>query len=249
MSGIVNYLKRLFRITPFSWPVIATREIIKHEKLKAGRRQGSNNHIQYLRVQPWFKCNGDNTLRINYELTEDSIVFDLGGYKGEFASAIMNKYDCNIFIFEPIPAFYNIILEKFSNNKKLHPYCIGLYDKTIKKQISLSDNGSSIYIGNTATLEIQLKNIIEFLDENNFTHIDLIKINIEGAEFELLECLINNDRIKVFQNIQVQFHDFIIDNAESRMRNIQNQLSNTHELTYQYEFVWENWRLRKESKS
>ena len=50
--------------------------------------------------------------------------------------------------------------------------------------------------------------------------------------------------ISIFKNIQVQFHDFIIQNAEERMINIQRKLELTHELTYQYVFVWENWKLK-----
>ena len=225
--------------------MIAVREIVKHEKQKAGKRPGSNESIQSFRVQSWFKDNGDETHRLNYNLTENSIVFDLGGYKGEFASAIMNKYNCTVFIFEPISFLYDIIVNKFSDNRKLHPYCFGLYNKTTRRQISLSDNASSIFITKTNTVEIQLKDIAEFLNENSVGIIDLIKINIEGAEYDLLESLINYGLISRFKNIQVQFHDFIIPNAELRMRNIQQQLSKTHQLTYQYEFVWENWKIKE----
>jgi hypothetical protein len=41
----------------------------------------------------------------------------------------------------------------------------------------------------------------------------------------------------------VQFHDFV-PNAEPRMRQIQQALAETHELTYAYPFVWENWRRK-----
>jgi hypothetical protein len=47
-----------------------------------------------------------------------------------------------------------------------------------------------------------------------------------------------------FKNIQVQFHDFIIENATERMENIQKQLAKTHKITYQFNFVWENWQLK-----
>jgi hypothetical protein len=36
----------------------------------------------------------------------------------------------------------------------------------------------------------------------------------------------------------------VVDHAFDRMRAIQEQLAITHQLTYQYEFVWENWRLK-----
>lgn len=246
---IVQYLKKLLRITPFSWPKIATIAIVNHEKQRSERKPGSNNHIQYLRAQQWFKDNGDQALRLNYDLTENSIVFDLGGYKGEFASAIINKYNSTVYIFEPIPFLFDIIVDRFSNNKKLHPYCFGLYDSTIKQRISLSDNGSSLFITNNETMEIQLKNMAEFINENEICNIDLVKINIEGAEYSLLESLIHHNLISRFKNIQVQFHDFIIPNAAKRMQDIQKQLSKTHELTYQYEFVWENWKRIEDNVS
>ena len=77
----------------------------------------------------------------------------------------------------------------------------------------------------------------------NIERIDLMKINIEGGEYDLLEHLIKTGWIDKIINIQVQFHDFV-ENAEARMLAIQNDLAKTHELTYQYKFVWENWRLK-----
>ena len=73
---------------------------------------------------------------------------------------------------------------------------------------------------------------------------DLIKINIVGEEYEVLEILLKNNMISIFKNIQVQFHDFIVDNAKERMIAIQKKLALTHVLTFQYEFVWENWKLK-----
>ena len=69
-----------------------------------------------------------------------------------------------------------------------------------------------------------------------------MKINIEGGEYELLEHLIEEKLMADIANIQVQFHDFI-PGAQARMEAIQQELKKTHSLTYQYLFVWENWRL------
>ena len=70
-----------------------------------------------------------------------------------------------------------------------------------------------------------------------------MKINIEGAEYDLLEHLIDTGLISNIHNIQVQFHDFV-SNAEQRMIMLQKELEKTHGLTYQYPFVWENWRVK-----
>lgn len=203
-----------------------------------------NNQLQFERVKPWFAVEGDSTLRLNYVLNENSIVFDLGGYKGEFTSDIYNKYSPTIYVFEPILSFYEIIKNKFSNNSKVNVFPYGLGSKNEQIKISLTDNSSSVYIDSNQFEIIKLKSIINFINENNITSVDLIKINIEGGEYDILEELIENDMISIFKNIQVQFHDFIISNAKERMNAIQTKLSITHELTYQYEFVWENWKLK-----
>jgi len=39
-------------------------------------------------VKRWFKNYGDNTLRLEYPLNSDSVVWDLGGYHGDFAAKI-----------------------------------------------------------------------------------------------------------------------------------------------------------------
>jgi predicted transcriptional regulator len=43
------------------------------------------------------------------------------------------------------------------------------------------------------------------------------------------------------RDLQIQFHNFVPD-AEKRAEAITRQLSATHELTYKFYFVWENWR-------
>ena len=50
--------------------------------------------------------------------------------------------------------------------------------------------------------------------------------------------------IKKVCNIQVQFHNIIPD-ARQRMEEIQVGLENTHYLTYQYPWIWENWRIKE----
>lgn len=203
-----------------------------------------NDLLQRQRVLPWFAVNGDETLRLNYDLNDKSIVFDIGGYKGEFARDIFCKYNATIYIFEPIKSFFQIIQSKFVNNQKVKIHNFGLAGKDDQIQISMSDNASSVFLKTEDSETIHLKSIVNFIQENNIQTVDLIKINIEGGEYELLESLIENNLISVFKNIQVQFHDFLLENGKERMNKIQENLSKTHQTTYQYEFVWENWELK-----
>lgn len=211
---------------------------------KQNNQKIEERKIQKKRCKPWFKVNGDKTLRLNYDLSKSSIVFDLGGYKGNFAKDIYNRYLCKIFIFEPVKSFYKIIDEKFKDIPKVTTYPYGLANEDKQLSISVSDDASSVFIDSKDSEKIELKSILNFIKNNNITHVDLIKINIEGGEYEVLESLLESGMISIFKNLQIQFHDFIIDNANERMENIQVQLAKTHKTTYQYKFVWENWVIK-----
>lgn len=198
---------------------------------------------QEKRVQPWLLINGDKTLRLDYDLDEDSIVFDLGGYEGQWASDIYSKYCCNVHVFEPVGEFAFNITNRFSKNPRIQVFPFGLAPRDSSEQITVSKDGSSIFNKQISSFKetITLVGIENFLVKFNIRHIDLLKVNIEGGEFDLLEYLINTDIVSRISNIQVQFHDFV-PNARERMEQIQHRLAETHKLTYQYEFVWENWR-------
>lgn len=198
--------------------------------------------IRRKEIRRWRIDNGDKTLRLNYNLNTNSIVFDIGGYKGEWANDIFSKYNCNIYIFEPIPGFANNLTKQFSNNNKINVQEFGLGEKNERKKMSLDDDKSSSCRKNTKKYtKTKIVDIIDFIDQNNINHIDLMKINIEGDEYCLLERLIEKKYINKISNLQIQFHNFI-PNYKKRMKNIQAKLKITHKPTYQYTLVWENWK-------
>ena len=85
----------------------------------------------------------------------------------------------------------------------------------------------------------------EWMQLFNIVEIALLKINIEGGEYDLLDELIASGIIGRIRNIQVQFHDFI-EESDDRMAEITNRLSATHKTTFSYRYVWDNWE-RKDS--
>ncbi len=201
------------------------------------------NTLQRKEVKTWDAVHGDETLRLNYPLNESSIVFDVGGFSGEWAIPIFLKYMPTIHIFEPVKESAKILRKKFSNNKKIYTHEIGLSGKTELARISLESHSASTHNTNHSKKfdEIKLVAISEFMKRHNIYHIDLVKINIEGGEYDLLEHILDTGIVNHIDNIQVQFHDFI-PHAEARMNSIKKRLLKTHSLTYEYEFVWENWK-------
>lgn len=193
------------------------------------------------RVLPWYRKGGDNNLRINYRLSPSSVVYDVGGYHGDWAEDIHNKYGSTIEVFEPVERFVVLLKKKFAKNKKIRIHSFGLSNKNETATISLEEASSSLFKSVGASEEIKLVAAHTIIGMNE--KIDLMKMNIEAGEYALLDDLIKHDLIKNIQNIQIQFHVFI-DNADERRKKLHAELSKTHELTYCYPYIWENWRRK-----
>ncbi len=124
-------------------------------------------------------------LRCTYPLGTDSVIFDLGGYVGEWSFAMYKRYGCNIYIFEPVKEFLDQAREKFGNNPKIRFFDFGLSDKDGKEMIHLHDNASSVFTGK-GNSTIILKDVSSVTRDLKIGKIDLLKLNIEGGEFRVL---------------------------------------------------------------
>lgn len=192
-------------------------------------------------MKKWRSDGGDEKLRYDYELNSDSLVMDFGGYKGQWSFGIHARYNCRLFIFEPVSIFADKIINRFKSNPKVKVFNFALGSIPRNEIICLCEDGSSIHKTGSEGELIRIEDVGVFFKDNNINSVALMKVNIEGGEYELLDRLIETDLIRCIKDIQIQFHPEFPD-AEYRMKNIQKQLTRTHMLTYQYKFVWENWR-------
>jgi len=216
-------------------------------KFYRGQSHTRKKDIPTSEVARWFKDKGDQTLRLDYPLLDsNSIVFDVGGYVGDFANKIHQKYDCKVYIFEPHPKFFKKCVKRFKNNEKIIPLNFGLAHKTGKFRISDSADSSSLYKPEKTgkkVISCEIRGFFEVIEEFEVSFVDLMKVNIEGGEYSLLEHIIDTKRVNVVSEYQIQFHDFI-DNAVKRRDGIVEGLVTTHERTWCYGFVWENWKSK-----
>jgi FkbM family methyltransferase len=202
------------------------------------------NYFDEISLKKWFEDNGDNTHRINYNLNQDSIVFDLGGYIGEWSDKIQRKYDSKVYIFEPVLKYFSELKKTFELKENIKIYNFGLSDKTYNTEIIHDGASSSLYLIDGEKEKIKLINFVDFIKSEEIKNIDLIKINIEGGEYDLLDFILENNLQTQINNFQIQFHK-MFDDCEIRRNNIREKLSETHTLTYDYTFVWENWEKKK----
>lgn len=198
-----------------------------------------------LEMDRWFKDKGDEALRLKYPLTAQSVVFDVGGYHGDFAAAIYQQYGSKVYVFEPVPEFYNKCVTRFKGNSQIICLNYGLSSTDGWLDIGMAENASS-FASPHATGEMQrvrVRSIVECIHELGIEKIDLIKINIEGGEFDVLPAIIDSGDINKVSYLQIQFHNFV-DQAVLRREQIRKGLAKTHTEMWCYEFVWESWCLR-----
>lgn len=193
-------------------------------------------------IRRWFRHKGDETLRLEYPLTADSIVWDVGGYHGDFAEKMVSLYGCKVYVFEPLEKFFAQCEQRFAGNPKIRCFNYGLAAKEGWFDISDEADASSFdpAKSGTATVKARLRPVSDVFRELGDNRIDLLKVNIEGGEFDLLPAMIDSGIIGQVDHIQVQFHTFVA-SAEEKRNAIRKALKKTHKEKWCYFFVWESW--------
>mgnify|MGYP005845666403 CR=1 FL=1 len=194
----------------------------------------------------WTAAGGDDAHRFDYPLGPDSIVLDLGGYRGDWAAEIYARYRSRLFVFEPASAHAESIRLRFRANPDIRVFDFGLAGRTRRELLALAGESSSVFHRRGATEEVQLVDIAEWLSQHGIHRIALMKINIEGGEYELLERLAALGLLPTVDHLQIQFHKIAAD-SDARVHAIQQQLTQTHTPTYQYPYIWESWSRRAQS--
>lgn len=194
-------------------------------------------------VTKWDEVDGDNTLRLQYDLNPGSIVWDVGAYHGHWANRIAGLYNCKVHCFEPITGNFRYGLQFYGRNKNLIWHKFGLSNFNGWVDIFEDKNCSSSNIEGGNRESVQMKDIVHHWCLDAKPEVDLIKINIEGDEYKLLMRLIDYGIIPKFKEIQVQFHNFEKESIDN-YNWVTELLSRTHTQTWCYPWVWENWKLK-----
>ena len=135
---------------------------------------------------------------------EPKIVFDVGANIGVTAVILANIYPkARIYSFEPVKENFDLLKENVVHYPNVAPLHMGLGDKTETRTIYASEDnanlgGFSTFIKNDR--DIHLEQDINIIDVAKFCEKagtpDLIKIDVEGAEYEILSAIPDLQRVK-----------------------------------------------------
>jgi FkbM family methyltransferase len=187
-------------------------------------------------------------LLVDADLPAGAIVLDVGAYIGRWTQRLfmradeLDQRDLRVLAFEPESNAIQLFRERFADDPRVEllPFGLGARDRT--EQLAISGPGSSIFAAadERGDAQIELRDVDAVLRSQGVDRLALVKINIEGGEFELLDRLHETGWLARTGTVIVQFHEFAPDAYRARRRN-RRQLAETHTCTWCYPWVFERW--------
>ncbi len=171
-------------------------------------------------LKPTIKCkkkwygNSYGGFYVNPHLIDKhSIVYSFGiGKDISFDRKIISRHKCKVFGFDPTPTSIDYI-----NSLPIEPlfafYGYGISTKTGIEKFYLPEEGKGIsgslllnqFVSDKGYIEVKMKSFDDISNELGHQHVDIVKMDIEGAEYEVLETLMNS-KVTIKQ-LLVEFHD------------------------------------------
>jgi FkbM family methyltransferase len=161
-----------------------------------------------------------------------------------FEIELASKFDCQVFLFDPSPTGVRTMTGLPLIPQNLHFFPIGLAktDGMVSFEPPKNPDEGSFSISNLPnnTMSFECKKVSTLAAERGIHSFELIKIDIEGFEYEVIEDLIES-RLKVRQ-IAVEFHDFMDGISRKKTKWCKQLLHKNgytlfHKRGYDYSFV------------
>lgn len=168
-------------------------------------------------------------------LTSDDVCIDCGANVGEVSEVLANS-GAFVYCFEPDSSAFNSLKKRFVNRNNIKLFKKGVYTenkqvKLYKSELSDYDNeffsqsssicGSKVNVETSKYEEIEVIDVCEFIESLN-RRIYLLKMDIEGAEFDILEKLINKQLYNKIDYVLVETHDDSVPEIRDKAQQVRN---------------------------
>ena len=162
----------------------------------------------------WYGNKNAGFFVIPKQLNKDSIVYSFGiGKDISFDKGLIKDFDCTIYGFDPTPKTIKFIEEeKLNGNFYFYPYGISDHDGSMKFFLPKNPNhisGTSFnrwsYNGdNYQPIDVPVKKFSSIVKELGHSKIDILKMDIEGSEYDVLDDIFSSG-IEIGQ-LLIEFH-------------------------------------------
>jgi FkbM family methyltransferase len=137
-------------------------------------------------------------LREDYGRMKDgSVIIDLGANIGVFTIyATITASNTTVYAYEPLEGFYNLLKENVRLNRQenaVHSFNFAVAAESTSRTLFVK--GTDFYfptlVGKNAnngqeSIEVQCTTLADIIDSNKLDHVDMLKMDCEGAEYEIL---------------------------------------------------------------
>ena len=128
------------------------------------------------------------------------VIFDIGGNIGITSIYLASIFpEAKIYTFEPLPENFEILKKNIQNYKNIEAFNIGLGSKNGNFKVYLTEDsenfgGFSFYTdpvtySSDTFVSCEVKSVNEIIKKLQIKSIDLIKIDTEGAEYDILMAI------------------------------------------------------------
>ena len=191
-------------------------------------------------VREFYAAHGRGTPERYEGLKPGDVVLDVGAYVGDWADRMTTLYGVKVHCFEPHPRFIDHLEQRFAGRADVtvEGYAMGRAAGTL--DLSDDENASSALVASGTVVQGEVRAVGDVFDALGLDHVALIKMNIEGGEYDLLPALIAGGLMPRIDRLTVQFHRYSPAQDEAR-NEIREGLAQTHDCVWEYPFLWEEW--------
>jgi FkbM family methyltransferase len=160
-------------------------------------------------------------------LTKDSVVVDAGAHHGEFSAEIIRRFGCRCHLVEANPRLVETLI--VAHAKSITTAALDARDGRGMLHVSENPEATGLFDAGSATtsVEVETTSLATLMQRLGIINIDILKLDIEGAEFDLIASTPNQILQRINQ-ITVEFHDFkpafrgrgLFENARARLQSI-----------------------------
>lgn len=191
----------------------------------------------------WFLFNRE---KLNYRIKfkSDGLILDIGSYLGDYTKKVLARNPGMTFwLYELNPEYFNACLIRFKDGQNVTVYqkAVNADGRYFQMQIdglrSRLELNISYEVLQTASIGIQ-----EIFD--SVSEIELLKLNIEGMEYECLDQLVRSESLVKARHLLIQFHNFE-GGSKSKRDVLRSKISKDFNNIYTFDWMWELW-IRKD---
>lgn len=172
----------------------------------------------------------------------DAVVYSGGvGKDITFEMALANEYAAKIFLFDPSPTGNETISSlKLPSNVRYYSMGLAGSDGVSSFAPPLKAKEGSYRLGSENGVKFDCRSLSSLFREHGHTTIELLKIDIEGFEYEVINDIVANNLD--IRQIAVEFHDFYPDIRKGKTSGAVRLLKNNgyrlfHKRGHDYSFV------------